>query len=217
MSEGAARYIDGVPMGESDRFALVFEKPRLWEYALFGSVLVDQLSTYDSVYRDYQVGYVAEIGPRVPVSELGGYLSDASSRVTLVVRNFNKLLDGKAQTRAFGEPGQPGDARLIEHLARRLIDIYGDLLTWAARIRGIRVDEEAERAVELLAQYVDSPIEAIREFVTDYVRQINEISEILRSGVPDSPIEITMSIVLDIPDSTSKEFHREIDRLASRV
>jgi hypothetical protein len=214
MSESASRYIDGVPVGESDRFALVFEKPRLWEYALFGSVLVDQLTAYESVYRDYLVGYIAEAGPRVRLPELGAYLSDASSQVLLIVRNFNKLLNGSAQTRAFGAPGQPGDAMLIEHLARRLIDIYGDLLAWAAGIRGTRVDADAERAVELLAQYVDSPIHAIRDFVDDYVQQVNEIPAALRLDTPKNPIEITMSIVLEIPDSISQEFHHEMDRLA---
>lgn len=209
------RFADSVPRTESDRYALIFDKPRVWEHAFYGSVLLDQLKRYETARLDYEIGYVAEIGPRIKLSDLGAYLAERQSYVVKLISNFNNVLRGDAQEKAFGAAEEPGDPRLIDHLARRLIDVYGDMIAWGSSVRSARAPEDAERAVELLALFVDGPIRAVREFVFRYVEDLNSALLRLRSE-PNEQIVLSMTITLLIPDDISNDFHSEMDRL-SRV
>lgn len=56
-----------------------------------------------------------------------------------------------------GAPGEPGDPGRIEHLARRLINLYGSLMDWAAEMRNTSVPDTFIEVRDAIACYADGP------------------------------------------------------------
>jgi hypothetical protein len=106
----------------------------------------------------------------------------------------------------------------IEYLARRVIEVYENLLDWSARIRGVLTSSDLDRAFELLASYADNPIEQTRAFIDQYVDEVRRLPE--RLNDPDrladpnrEPLHIMIPVTWKLDERLSSEFDREMGRL----
>ncbi len=131
MTDSPESYVRQVPRDESGRLELLALRPPLWEYLLFGNVLYVSRSAYESRWRDFELGYTVKVGPVIQPNQIPSTIEERMSRGSAIVSNLERILAPTAQDRAFGNPGESGDAALIEHMAVRLIDLYALLLEWA--------------------------------------------------------------------------------------
>jgi hypothetical protein len=131
----------------------------------------------------------------ITAARLRSALSDLSRIVDRMVRAF----DRSAQERGFGPPGVAGEVPRIEHFAGHIIGGYESLLAWAADIRGIRVNDDLAPAVELTARLVDQPINQVRVFIDDVVREIEHVTvRLADDGRGEVPLTIEISLVLSL-------------------
>lgn len=201
-----------VPTNETEKLDLLATRPMLWEYLLFGYYLRSGLTEHETKWRDYLLGYTLSVGPQITRAETGAAVSERMSRAKPIIANLDRVLSDQAQTAAFGEPGEPGDPEMIKHLAQRLIQSYAGLLDWADEFRSLRFDGETNLG-DLGAEMVSQPIRAYRDFVEDFIVQIETALAQLATG-HEGGIEMTLRITFDLEPGLTDRVIQETERVA---
>ena len=193
--------------------ALLTSRPAGWEYLLYAGSLYVQMNDLESKYRDHEVGYamptVLSVDREGAIASLQGLLAEVSR----IIAQTESVMAPEVQGRAFGPPGEPGNAELIQHSAQRLISIYEDILGWAARVRGTAVPDEFRTAFQLAAKFADNPIREFRDFVSRMVDAMDKLPAHLAAPEPKDPLVITLELVLTLDQATAKAFRKEMKRL----
>jgi len=195
-----AKQIDGV----------LLNRPKAWEYLLFAGYLLRGKNELEHKWRDHELRYEIPHGPPISDSEAVALLQSALSDVQTYVSNAMRLLETEPTEKAFGPPGHPGDADAIEHLARRLVGVYDELLDWEARLRGGRVTTTFERAFALAANLVDTPIRQFREFFDAFADEMDQAGSKIDAG---EPVKITLTLVLSVDETALAGFNQEVDSI----
>ncbi|MEU4334805.1 hypothetical protein AB0F59_09285 [Micromonospora lupini] len=201
-----------VPLDQSGRLELQALRPPLWEYLLFGNALHLARAEHEARWRDFQLGYSLKIGPVIEPKQLPDVLRERLSHVSAIVSNLESILSRTAQERAFGKPGESGDPILIEHMARRLIDLYALLLGWSEETRALRLPDWADRLKEILTAYAAQPIERTYYFVDEFIENIEMVITKLAEGQP-GPHNVEIHVTYEIGDDLSRQFDQELDRV----
>ncbi len=199
-----------VPRTAKQIDAVLLNRPTAWEYLLFAGYLVVGKNELERKWRDHELGYRIPHGPPISDTDAGTILHSALSDTQTYVSNATRLLEKEPQVRAFGSPGVPGDAEAIEHLAKRLVNVYEDLLDWEARVRGGRVSTRFERAFALAANLVNKPIRQFREFFDTFADEMDQVGSKIAAG---GPVELNLTLLISIDDTALGEFNNEIDAL----
>ncbi len=129
--------------------------------------------------------------------------------------NAVKLLDPQVTESAFGPLGQPGDPARIQYLGQRLVAVYEEFLDWAARVRDLVVPDSLERAFEIAATFMDTPIFEIREFMDQFITAAERLPKQLAED-GDTPIAQTFTLTLSVDDNIVREYGRELKRVRRR-
>jgi hypothetical protein len=198
------------PRTEAERQQVLLQRPRAWEYFYFAGELLNARDSMEDKYRDHQMRVATRSGEPLAYGAVPGALVAAADDAKYLAITLDRAMSQEAQARAFGAPGEPGDAGNLLHLARRWNDVYVGFLDWAAKIRGLRAPSEFDEARELLARYADAPISDYREFVDKFVAQVDTIPAALASG---EPMRIEITLTLRIPSDVSDAFMKELERL----
>jgi TIR domain len=205
----------GVPRTPDQQRQLLAQRPDAWEYLLFAGVLVQGKAALEPKWRDHQVRYVRRRGPELDESKAMALMQGAMKEAEAAVENAVKLLNRQVIESAFGALGQPGDPAQIQYLGQRLIAVYEEFLDWAARVRGAVVPDSLERAFEIAATFMDTPIAEIREFIDQIITATERLPEqVAEDG--DTPITLTFTLTLSIDDKVVREYGRELRRVRRR-
>jgi len=188
---------------------LLAERPEAWEYLLYAGVLWQGCQDLEAKWRDHELGYARRTGQHLDEREALRHISGAMDDFKACMANLLKMLDSQARELAFGPPGQPGDAMLIEHLATRFIEVYEEILDIAARLRGARVSDNMTSVMDAAAHLADNPLKQIRDFIDQIVVETDAIPDRLAL---DEPITITLTLTLSIDDEAQKRIDLELDR-----
>ena len=89
--------------------------------------------------------------------------------------------------------------------------IYGGLMDWAAKVRGVSRPSRFDRYIELLSSVNDSSISAYRKFVDDLVAYDDELPVRIAAGEPSV---LEMNIRFTIPVETTKALNAEFARIS---
>jgi hypothetical protein len=206
-----------VPRTSAERAALIAERSDYWEYRLFAAVLRDGRRDLEPKWRDHQLrlgrGPRAWIDADSALQQLGreiGWVGDQGAAVM-------RMLDPVALVAVFGAPGEPGDAALIEHLARRIVKAYEDMLDWAASLRSTSVPEPFEELRDVTAEHVDRPIDGMRQFMDDVVDQMTRLPQYFAIASVEHPPEIRMTLTLEADPAVSAKLDQVLARLRRRL
>jgi hypothetical protein len=129
------------PRTAEQKRELLAQRPEAWECLLYAGVLWQRRQALESKWRDYELGYGRPTRQHLDDRQALAVLSNASDDLAACSQNIVKMLDSKAQERAFGAPGQPGNPELIEHIATRIVEGYEEMLDVAAGLRGTGVSK----------------------------------------------------------------------------
>jgi hypothetical protein len=186
-----ARFLERL-RGEALR--IVLERPRAWEYRLFGQVLADEIEPYLDLKRDYELGVVLGLGDYVSLEDFHpwaqGRLSELKRTVTALSKLMNEVLH-----EAFGPPGTPGDAEAIVFVARRIGEVYRCALEWAQGVRRAAVDERLSAVVAELAGFADDIIGQIEGVGPQFLDRINEALT-QPPGAEASVVEVALTLTI---------------------
>lgn len=202
-----------VPRTRKEVEDLLNREDEFWEYKLFaGELLVGRSQLQDKVI-DHEIGFTG-VSKRHPVDNVFGAMKLATEEATAIIANLNRLFSPNAQTMAFGEPGQPGDAVRIKHLAKRILDCFVDFLDWAAHVRGMITPGAYTTLRSVTARMMDQSIGALDKFIDDFVAQVDRIPALLaQASDSDERIHVNLEVVFEVPPELVREFEDECERL----
>jgi hypothetical protein len=216
MDEPREYPIRRVPRDEAGRLELLAVRPRLWEYLLYGNALYAARAKYENRWRDHQLGYTLKVGAVVDPTNLMSVMIERSSHASAITRNLELVTSKAAHERAFGESEESADAALIEHMATRLMDLYGLLLDWVEETRALRVPDWAEHLKYLVASLMNQPLQRTHDFVDEYISSVEHAIDNLANG-QTSTETINIDITYEIEDDLLQEIDRELRRIKPRL
>ena len=189
-----------------------------WEYLTYAGLLRLKIDKFDEKYRDHVLRLAPYDGEKLDELEALETLQNAGDPFFAMAENFGALFTEQAMTAAFGAPGEPGDAKWIEHLTTRFAEIYERFLDHASRIRGLVVPEIFEELKAATAEMSSGPIEGMRKFVDDCVRELNGLAEALENQEEDGPpIVLDLDAVIEMDPEVLDRISKAITELAEEV
>jgi hypothetical protein len=196
----ATPHVVGVPGDHNDVAALLAQRPPGWEYLLFAAVLRRGFDGLATKHRDHTLRYATHDREFLDDEQALQFILGSSVRLHAIVESFQRMLTTDSQDAAFGRPGDPD---LIVHLGQRLVDLYEELLDWAATLRAATVWSQAlRRLADVTARLADQPIASLRSSVAEFVDLIDSMPARLRDG---ERVAIDLVIRLDLPEEIITE------------
>lgn len=207
---------DRAPRNETELQVLLRTLPPAWEYLYWAGCIYLELQGSEDLYLDHELGYSPPSGDSVGHEGAPKRLQAAVDEVRRLIHQFDLVWNPEAQRKAFGEPGDSGDAERIRHLAKRMTATYRDLLDWARNVRSVAVPDEYLRAFQLLSNLADEPIRAYREYVSTIMHEMDQLPTMIREREArgdEGMIELTLELTLTMEDQSVRAFTEEMDRL----
>jgi len=194
-----------VPRDNSGRRELLVIRPTAWEHLYFASCLAVGLERAEEKWRDFYFGYSMKVGPQLDVYEFVD--QQYPNRVKAIVARFDPIIAEPAQRLAFGPSGQPGNAVVSAHVAKRFSESYEQMLDLVDEVLSIRFkddDENLEGARRAFVEMCTPAIGACREMVGKFIVDIEGLASDLQNGNPPRPVEINLK--MDMPQQAMDDF-----------
>lgn len=206
--------IQRTPESAEEREYLLDSRPAGWELLLFASLLRQGKLNLEPKWRDHELEIPARQRTYVESDEITHRISLAYGRLGSMVGPMERVFE--AQEAAFGPPGEAGDPVLIEHFARWIINVYEDMLDWAAELRALDVPDEFERAVALTAKVADRPLSQVRAFIDRAVEQADRIpAHMAKSDDERGQLIVEATLAMQVDSDLMEEAVAELRRAIS--
>lgn len=208
-------FLPRCPRTRDELAALINDRPRGWEYLLYGGGLYLGRKALETKYHDHLFAYAELDGPPLDadraIREVDAAVDDARAMVGRLMHMFDPV----RLEWAFGEPGKPGDPALIQHVADRTMKGYEHFMDWARRLRSMRVPAEFRKAFDLAADLMSNPVEECREYVDQVVTELDQVPNLIETsaGEGEEPVQITLQLTLTVDEDARRAFTDEIERL----
>ncbi len=195
---------------EGEALMLALQCDKYWEYKLFATVFEEELDRLAPLRREIEHRLTSGTATFVDILYLKPWVEDRVSELRGFLQTVTTITDDYLP-QALGEDGVPGDPLELAAVARRLAYVWEDSAQWTLRCRAVRVDDRAERLVDLLSNANANMRDEIWEYGHTLIPRINAAIEAVATGGP-SRIELTLTLTADVD-----ELNEEIDRLARQL
>jgi hypothetical protein len=195
-------YDGGIAKTDQQVAQLLMERPAGWEYLLYAGALCAGVEKLETKYSDYSLGYAPRLGVMIGSGEFVYFIQSQLSEVEVMIGTLNTL---------FGDKLIPSeDPDRILHDASRVVRLYGDMLLWAERLRGMAMPGKYRTITEALVQFSTQPINELRNLAHDLATQVDELpSRIAR----DEDVNITVTVRFIIPHELAQTFSAKLATL----
>ena len=179
---------------EGDALMLALQRDSNWEIRLFGTVLEDELDRRSSLRREIEHRLASESTAFVDVLELPTWMQDRMQEVARLAQTATAVVNGYLP-QALGQDGESADPLELVAAARRLAQVWEDNARWTLRCRSVRVDERAERLIDLLSCANAKMLDEIWEFGHAVIPQLDDtIAAVAAGGSPSLKMTLTQSV-----------------------
>ncbi|WP_195165812.1 TIR domain-containing protein [Mycobacteroides abscessus] len=202
------------PAGLTD---LLQRRPHSWQWAAFGSVLVQRKQALSSRVRDHQLGYAKQTDERInDVAQLVSLTSNSMRDVEQTGQLLASLILTPAFQAAFGEPNNLAqDPDAIVHTANRVMDFYERYLQLAERIRGVSAPADYINVLENCARLSDKPLAGMDNFIESYAKVVDEMPKLLKEAGGTHiirPVEIKLHVDNELLEEILRQLKDIIDQ-----
>jgi GntR family transcriptional regulator, transcriptional repressor for pyruvate dehydrogenase complex len=204
----------GVPKTADEETRLIAGDVDYWEHRLFAGSLYQGREALEFKYLDYRTGIVSS-RVRLNFDDANRVLQDAFHRVTAAVGTIEQILSPTAQQRAFGPPGEPGDAAAIRDLADRVVSVYEELLDTAAQLRSTEAPDVLQPTFRIASRYMDARIVQFRRFIATAIDELERLPE-RAADVVETRL-IRPDLVLSFEDAIQRELGAEMKRMRRKI
>jgi hypothetical protein len=202
----------GVPETAAQQTALLHDRPPGWEYLLYAAVLLRGKKDLESKWHDHELEIARGTPQYLDLSETASLATESYGRLSSLVSPITRTFDASFQEKAFGAPGEPGDAERIEYFAAKIISSYEAVLDWQAELRAIEPAPLYAGVMEITARVADQPLAEIRAFIDEVVSGVAQIPEHHASGSEET-LRIQVSLVLTVDDEVMANLDAELKRI----
>jgi TIR domain len=209
-----------VPRSSEAIATLLSERPPGWEYLLFGAGLRRGIDALEDKYLDHTLEYAKQNGKHLDDEGAVALIKESMTPLLGIIESFNRIMSPGAQEAAFGKPGEPGEPDRILHLANRFASVYEELLDFAANLRATGIgNEDLRRAAHIQARFVNQPLTAMREFVDNFVAEVDTLTERLKRAKEgeEAPIRLEMVITLKLADELVEQHRQALNAYGASI
>ena len=192
---------------QGEPLRLVLEEPDGWEYLLFVAAtrqkLLGTANLKYYVLRGLGTGNPVRVRPQ----DLTDWFRSKMNELRGLARTITSVVEDSFPE-AIGQPGEPGDANKIVHLANRFGDTYERILRWSLEFQDLALPEEFNHFRNLAAQWPLPTVTNIETFVNSFESQVREA---LENREPNKKRVLTYTIKIELSDEgdeISAELHR---------
>ena len=168
---------------EGDALMLALQRDEHWELRLFATVLEEELARREPLRREIEYGLASGTATFVDMVDLGSWAQDRLHECERFAQTASTILNDY-MPQALREDGVPGDLIALVAVARRLAQLWEDSAQWTLRCRPARIDDRAERLVDLLSNANANILDEIWEYGHTLLPRINEPIEATATGGP---------------------------------
>jgi hypothetical protein len=187
---------------------LVIDQPLLWEARLFSQVLLDEIEQLKPLRRDLDYGIVLGRGEYIAGVQIIGWLSRKLSEVQRISSALTQLMN-LALADAMKPDGVPAVPEEIVYVAKRLAQVYREVIEWTIELKRVHCDEDFKRAVRLTSEFGSVIVKDIEGFGSITLEKLEREVNAPRSS--EEPRVIQINLTISSPDLT--ELNHELDRL----
>ena len=160
MGRGQDRLLEEL---KGDALMLALRRDEYWEIRLFATVLEEELDRRATLRREIEHRLASQSATFVDTGDLRPWMLDRLHEVEGLARTATTVVNDYLP-QALGEDGAPGDPIELTAVARRLAQVWEDNAQWTLRCRSVRVDDRAERLVDLLSKATANMLDELWEF-----------------------------------------------------
>jgi hypothetical protein len=207
-----------IPTTHKEQADLISERPEWWEYRLYAGVLMQGRIALESKWHDHELRLPRGERREPDPDSIWDFFSREIGWMSRQVGSLDRIFDQAVSEKAFGAPGEAGDAERITHVAQAVIQIYTSMMDWAATLRNSNVPSDYDEILELTARMADGPVRQIREFVqavADQIAQIPVLTEkaAAEGATKESPMILTLTLSLTLDESNQEALHAALERM----
>lgn len=156
---------------------LIVEKGDIWEYRLTAEILRFELAPVIRRWRALKQGLYMKPIERLPALDTQKWISMKIDEALKIMHAFDELVNNEF-SRAWGEPGQPGNDIEIVETCRLYAEMCQSALRWEESTRFSKFDqifEEVQRRMTgLVGMLIDEAVK-IPEFIASRVGDVPEL------------------------------------------
>ena len=192
---------------EGEPLMLALRRDQYWDVRLFATVLEEELDRRATLRREIEHGLASADVTFVDIVDLASWVQDRLHEVQRLAQTATTILNNYLpQVRG----GDAVPSELVD-VARRLAQVWEDSARWTLRCRSVRVDERAERLVDLLANANAHMLDELWEFGHTIIPHLDKAIEALAVGGPsDYYLELTLTADVDELVEEMAQLEREL-------
>ncbi len=196
---------------DGNALMLALQRDENWEVKLFATVLEAELD-HCATLRSEIEHRLASDHPTVFVDifELASWMEDRMAEFRRLGDTASAILNGYLP-RALAEGEARKRAREVAAVARRLAQVWEDAAQWTLRCRAVRVDERAQRLIDLLSDANANILNEIWEYGHSALPRIEEALSAPDDGDPVR-VDLTLTLTVDVDD-----LNEELERLTTSL
>lgn len=202
-----------VPRDPGAQARLIATRPTCWEYRLFAGALLQGRDAHEFSYLDYQMG-ISRRRQQVDFDTAREVINEVYQRASATTGPLERVFGPAAQRRAFGLPGEAGDANAILHMAGQVTGMYADLLEAVTQLLSIEPPAVLGNLQRIVLRHLRRPIEQLRAFVDKTVEEIERLDDYLADG---RDVVIKLDLTLDVDPTIDRELDDEMRRVRRKI
>ena len=188
---------------QGEALMIALRRDQNWDVRLFATVLEEELDRRATLRREIEHGLATDNVAFVDIDDLFSWMQDRLYEIERLVQTTSTIIrDYLPQVR--GEDAVPSD---LVDVARRLARAWEDLARWTLRCRSVRVDEKAERVVDLLSNVNANMLDEIWEFGHSMISRLGKAIEAQAVG-DHAHLDLVLTLSTDVD-----ELDEEVARL----
>ena len=192
---------------------ILTEKPPLWRWSAFTSILLQRRNSVQPRLRTCALGYQPGSGIPIDGPMYSQLAWTAMHDIADLVRQLEQFMLSPAFTGVFGPTTdeQTIDAESIAHIASRLMDYHGDLLTKAELCLQTPVATDVIVFAQDTGAFAMCPLVGYDQFITTMCDRVAQAQDLLPFA--DGPMSLDhVSLTIDLPDGLIDQIVLHINR-----
>lgn len=183
-----------VPTNKSELDFVMGHRPKAWEYLLYAGALQIEI---DSLKASAGSRNVPSLDIRDQHTALT-HITKLMGELPVITREFMPAFDPEFMSRALGEPGRPGEFRLIFALSKKLTAIYEKLLDWSLKVQRAEIPRQLRQVFEILGHMADRPMLDIESYTARLVGEIDSaIEQAIQGSTEPAVLHLVCTLTAD--------------------
>lgn len=206
---------DLIPSISSKALRIIIEKKELWEHEFFSQSMLDEMSKYDLLLKDYENKIVLRRNRQIRDNK--DFIEWCQGRIPgifALIETLNNLITNLFP-KYLNEPGSPSDLKGLYYVANAYARTFESAINWAIETWGVAVENDQEDLKLALGELTSDAIDKMWKFPRSFSELISNTKIRIENGESDILVKLKLSI--SINGEALDRFKRALDKYSQMV